>query len=85
LFGDPARQSIRRQITADDRRIDPIEEGYDVVIRGDPPADSDLVGLCIVHHRAVDRGAPIDAPLRSPACRFGLSSPTHKRMMCGRY
>lgn len=38
---------VRLEIIAEDRSIDLIEEGYDVVIRVNPAPDTDLVGRCI--------------------------------------
>lgn len=37
---------VRLDITAEDRPVDPIEEGYDVVIRVNPAPDTELVGRC---------------------------------------
>lgn len=39
---------VRLEVTADDRFVDLVEEGYDVVIRVNPPPDQDLVGRCFV-------------------------------------
>ncbi|WP_066727166.1 LysR family transcriptional regulator [Sphingomonas pituitosa] len=44
---------IRLEVTADDRAVDMIEEGYDLVIRVDPAADDALVGRPFLHDRLV--------------------------------
>jgi DNA-binding transcriptional LysR family regulator len=38
---------VRLEVTADDRFVDLIEEGYDLVIRANPRPDETLVGRCI--------------------------------------
>jgi DNA-binding transcriptional LysR family regulator len=64
---------VRLEVTADDRAVDMIEEGYDLVIRVDPAADEALVGRPFLHDRlvivaATDRphleGGPIAAVVR---------------------
>ena len=37
---------VQLEVTVEDRQVDLIEEGYDVVIRVNPQADSELVGRC---------------------------------------
>ena len=37
---------VRLDITAEDRLVDPVEEGFDVVIRVNPAPDTELVGRC---------------------------------------
>jgi DNA-binding transcriptional LysR family regulator len=37
---------VQLEVTVEDRQVDLIEEGYDVVIRVNPRADSQLVGRC---------------------------------------
>jgi DNA-binding transcriptional LysR family regulator len=44
---------VRLEVTADDRAVDMIEEGYDLVIRVDPAADDALVGRPFLHDRLV--------------------------------
>ncbi len=44
-----AYPEVRLQITAEDRIIDPVEDGFDVVIRTNPAPDERLVGRCILH------------------------------------
>jgi DNA-binding transcriptional LysR family regulator len=43
-----AYPKVRLEITADDRFVDPVEEGYDVVIRVNPSPHQDLVGRCFL-------------------------------------
>lgn len=43
-----AYPDVRLEIVADDRRIDPVEEGFDVVIRVNPKPDETLVGRCFL-------------------------------------
>ena len=44
---------VRLEVTTDDRAVDMIEEGYDLVIRVDPAADDALVGRPFLHDRLV--------------------------------
>ncbi len=44
---------VRLEVTADDRAVDMIEEGYDLVLRVDPAADDALVGRPFLHDRLV--------------------------------
>ncbi|MBB3911843.1 LysR family transcriptional regulator [Sphingomonas desiccabilis] len=53
---------IRLEVTSDDRMVDMIEEGYDLVIRVDPAADEALVGRPFLHDRLVVVAGP-DMPL----------------------
>jgi DNA-binding transcriptional LysR family regulator len=39
-----AHPEVRLEIVAEDRKVDPVEDGYDVVIRIDPSPDESLVG-----------------------------------------
>lgn len=39
---------VRLEITAEDRFVDPVEEGYDIVIRVNPRPDDQLVGRCFL-------------------------------------
>jgi DNA-binding transcriptional LysR family regulator len=39
-----AYPEVQLEIVAEDRRVDPVEDGYDLVIRVDPPSDQLLVG-----------------------------------------
>ena len=42
----------------DDRKVDPVVEGYDVVIRHNPKPNSALVGRCFVRDQFVIVAAP---------------------------
>ncbi len=44
---------IRLEINAEDRIVDPIEEGYDLVIRANPAPDEKLVGRCFLEDKMV--------------------------------
>jgi DNA-binding transcriptional LysR family regulator len=48
-----AYPEVRLEITADDRFVDLVEDGFDVVIRVNPPPDQDLVGRCFLRDRLV--------------------------------
>lgn len=43
-----AYPDIRLEIIAGDRAVDPVEEGYDLVIRANPAPDDKLVGRCFL-------------------------------------
>ena len=49
---------VEIEIVADDRMVDPVEEGFDIVIRANPAADERLVGRCIVRTDRVAVAAP---------------------------
>lgn len=49
---------VRLEVTTDDRSVDMIEEGYDVVIRVNPGQDESLVGRAILHDRLIVVAAP---------------------------
>ncbi|HWJ72305.1 MAG TPA: LysR family transcriptional regulator [Kaistia sp.] len=53
-----AHPAVRLEITADDREVDMIEEGYDLVIRVNPRVDESLVGRPFLHDRLVVVAAP---------------------------
>ncbi len=44
---------VRLEVTTDDRPVDLVEEGYDLVIRVNPPADETLVGRAFLRDRLV--------------------------------
>jgi DNA-binding transcriptional LysR family regulator len=49
---------VRLEVTTDDREVDMIEEGYDLVIRVNPRSDESLVGRAFLHDRLVIVAAP---------------------------
>jgi DNA-binding transcriptional LysR family regulator len=72
-----AYPEVRLEVTADDREVDMIEEGYDLVIRVNPRVDESLIGRAFLHDRLVvvaapglsrpAKGAPAPAVLRAGA------------------
>ena len=78
-----AYSEVRPEVTADDREVDMIEEGYDLVIRVNPRSDESLVGRAFLHDRLVVVAAPglsqpadgavVPAIVRGPADPDGLS------------
>lgn len=50
--------AVRLDVTTDDRAVDMIEEGYDLVIRVNPRIDEGLVGRAFLRDRLVIVGAP---------------------------
>jgi DNA-binding transcriptional LysR family regulator len=57
---------VRLEVTTDDRAVDMVEEGYDLVIRVDPAPDQTLVGRAFLHDRLVVVAAP-DVPRQTGA------------------
>jgi DNA-binding transcriptional LysR family regulator len=55
---------VRLEVTTDDRAVDMIEEGYDLVIRVNPDPDESLVGRIFLRDRLVVVASP---KLRRPA------------------
>ncbi len=49
---------VRLDVTAENRAVDMIEEGYDLAIRVNPPADLSLVGRVFLHDRIVIVASP---------------------------
>jgi len=49
---------VRLEITTEDRPVDMIEEGYDLVIRVNPDPDESLVGRAFLHDRLVVVASP---------------------------
>jgi DNA-binding transcriptional LysR family regulator len=49
---------VQLEIIAEDREVDPVEDGYDLVIRIDPPADEHLVGRRIMEDERLVVAAP---------------------------
>jgi DNA-binding transcriptional LysR family regulator len=60
-----AYPDVQLEITADDRFIDPLVEGYDLIIRANPQPTTELAGRCflrdeliVVAHPSIDLPAP---------------------------
>ncbi len=49
---------VQVDVTAEDRTVDLVEEGYDLVIRVNPPVDETLIGRCFLRDRMVVVAAP---------------------------
>jgi DNA-binding transcriptional LysR family regulator len=49
---------VRLEVTADDRAVDMIEEGYDLMIRVDPPPEQHLIGRIMFRDRLVLVASP---------------------------
>ncbi len=76
---------VRLEITTEDRAVDMIEEGYDLVIRVNPAADEGLVGRAFLHDRLVvvagpDLARPQDGQLIPCVVRGGGSQETWTAM-----
>jgi DNA-binding transcriptional LysR family regulator len=50
--------AVRLEITAEDRTVDMVEEGYDLIVRVNPRPDEELIGRCFVRDRLVVTAAP---------------------------
>ncbi|WP_440963913.1 LysR family transcriptional regulator [Massilia sp. GER05] len=69
-----AYPDVRLEVTTEDRPVDMVEEGYDLVIRVNPDPDENLVGRIFLRDRLVvvaaphlarpDDGAPVPAVVR---------------------
>jgi DNA-binding transcriptional LysR family regulator len=49
---------VRLEVTTEDRAVDMVEEGFDLVIRVNPVADASLVGRVFMHDRLVVVASP---------------------------
>ena len=71
---------VRLEVTTEDRPVDMIEEGYDLVIRVNPAPDENLVGRIILHDRLVVVAKPgLEPPegkARVPAVIRGAADQT---------
>jgi DNA-binding transcriptional LysR family regulator len=69
-------RDVRLDLTAEDRVVDMVEEGYDLIIRVNPPSDVDLIGRCFLRDRLVVAAAPNfarpdqDGPVRAIMMRI---------------
>jgi DNA-binding transcriptional LysR family regulator len=63
-----AYPEVQLEITAEDRFVDPIEEGYDVVIRINPAPDDRLIGRCFLHDETLVVAPP---SIARPSCGAG--------------
>jgi len=53
-----AYPQVQLEITADDRFIDPLVDGYDLVLRANPKATTDLAGRCFLRDELIVVGHP---------------------------
>jgi DNA-binding transcriptional LysR family regulator len=60
-----AYPDVQLEIVAEDRKVDPVEDGYDLIIRIDPSPDERLVGRRFLNDERLIV-APVDMPLPSP-------------------
>ncbi|MDT8759155.1 LysR substrate-binding domain-containing protein [Sphingomonas psychrotolerans] len=71
---------VRLEVTTDDREVDMIEEGYDLVIRVNPRPDASLVGRAFLRDQLVVVAAPaLPRPVASaatPAVVRGAADPS---------
>ncbi|MGW7773688.1 LysR family transcriptional regulator [Pseudomonas machongensis] len=65
---------VRLDITAEDRNVDLVEDGYDVVIRVNPKADALLVGRCFARDDML-LVAPAALPRPSASCDGEIEVP----------
>lgn len=73
-----AYPDVRLEITAEDRMVDPVEEGYDVVIRINPAPDDRLVGRCFLRDELVVVAPP---SVTRPPCVAGEHPPVRAVML----
>jgi DNA-binding transcriptional LysR family regulator len=85
---------VRLEVTTEDRAVDMIEEGYDLVIRVNPAVDESLIGRIFLHDRLVVVASPqlakpatgvaVPAVVRGPGDRdiiWNLTSPAGRSGM----
>ena len=80
-----AYPDVRLEIFGEDRFVDPVEEGYDIVIRINPAPDDNLIGRCFLRDELVlivppsisrPQCAPGETPLiRAVAATSGVNLP----------
>lgn len=72
-----AHPAVQVEVTAEDRPVDLVEEGYDLVIRVNPPVNQSLIGRRFLRDRLVVAAAPTLRRLESgapvPAVLLGAS------------
>jgi len=67
---------VRLEVTPEDRAVDMIEEGYDLVIRVNPRPDEGLIGRAFLHDRLVVVAAPaLVRPIDGSAVRAVVRGP----------
>ncbi len=67
-----AHPQIRLEVTTEDRAVDMVEEGYDLVIRVNPDPDARLVGRILMRDRLVVVASP---NLKKPARKMPVPVP----------
>lgn len=65
---------VRLEITAEDRFVDLVDDGYDLVVRINPSPSSDLVGRCFLRDQMLVVGPPT---LARPAPDEAVGTATH--------
>ena len=53
-----AYPDVTLEVSMDDREVDLVNEGYDLVVRANPQADSELVGFCFLREELLVVAAP---------------------------
>src|SRR5271156_5703842 len=74
-----AYPDVQLEIVAEDRKVDPVEDGYDLVIRVDPSPDDRLVGRCFLHDERLIVAHP-DLP-QPPTLPDGVDGPVVKAVL----
>lgn len=79
---------VRLEITTEDRAVDMVEEGYDLVIRVNPDPDEQLIGRVLLRDRLVvvaspglqrpAADAPVPAVVRASSNQTGWDLATHE-------
>lgn len=70
---------VRLEVTTEDRAVDMIEEGFDLVIRVNPDADESLIGRAFLHDRLVVVASPdLERPLEGQSVPAVVRSSTDR-------
>src|SRR5207244_4974339 len=70
---------VRLEVTTEDRAVDMVEEGYDLVIRVNPDPDESLVGRIFLRDRLVAVASPaLKRPRDNLVCRLLLEKKNNK-------